>query len=159
MHCFEKSPRTGGPPGVSLLINHNAMATLEDYDPPLHARLAAVGSPVLEWAARSTTGEVLYAQDMVAGGLADSPGLVARWDHFVAAVREAAEQGEHGIRYSAGKSTRTGTRASGSWSPSSRARARPRRGGRWRRTCSSPPTAASRTSARRWRAASCRRRG
>ena len=33
----------------------NAMATLEDYDPPLHARLAAVGSPVLPEAMAGAT--------------------------------------------------------------------------------------------------------
>ena len=99
--CFEKTPHTGGPPGVNLLLNHNGIAAIKDHDKDLYERLAAVGFEMKTWAALTMTGNCLYAENVVESGLADSAGLRARWDHFVAAIRAASEDGEDGIIYDA----------------------------------------------------------
>ena len=92
--CYEKSPKYDGPPGVNLLLNHNGIGAIRDHDEPLFQRLTEVGFEMREWAARTMSGEVLYTENVVASGLADSIGLRARWDHFVKAIREAADEGE-----------------------------------------------------------------
>jgi 2-polyprenyl-6-methoxyphenol hydroxylase-like FAD-dependent oxidoreductase len=97
VRCYEKTPRTGGPPGVNLLLNHNGIAALKHHDEDLCQRLEAVGFEMRTWAAHSMTGKVHYSEDVVASGLADCAGLRARWDHFVAAIRAAAEEDEGGL--------------------------------------------------------------
>ena len=99
--CFEKTPHTGGPPGVNLLLNHNGIAAIKDHDKDLYERLAAVGFEMKTWAALTMTGTCLFSENVVESGLADSAGLRARWDHFVAAIRAASEDGEDGIIYDA----------------------------------------------------------
>ena len=83
------------------MLNHNGIAAIKDHDKDLYERLAAVGFEMKTWAALTMTGSCLFAENVVESGLADSAGLRARWDHFVAAIRAASEDGEDGIIYDA----------------------------------------------------------
>ena len=84
------------PPGLNLLLNHNAMSALRDTDPALEAAMRGDSQKVHGWQARTMTGKVHYnIPDSTAAGLADGPGMMARWDMVYNVVRDAARESMH----------------------------------------------------------------
>ena len=78
------------PRGLNLLLNHNGMAALADIDASLEAALRSIGTDTVGWSARMMTGELLYElADVQEEGLADTPGLVGRWDEVNATLQAA----------------------------------------------------------------------
>lgn len=88
--AYEKrSYEDASPPGLNVLMNHNGLAAMAEVDPELYqAFLALEGSPMTNWSARTMAGDVLYhLPDVVEGGDAAVPSLVARWDEIHMATR------------------------------------------------------------------------
>ena len=85
---FEQHQKNALPAGLNLLLNHNGMATLLNADPSLEAAVRGRGHDVMGWSARTMDGGKLYdLSDVQAEGLADQPGVMARWDERKAETR------------------------------------------------------------------------
>ena len=84
----QRSIEDASPPGLNVLMSHNGMAVVRSMDPELYDAMVATGSSMVNWSARTVTGDVLYhLPDVVEAGLAAEPALLARWDHIHAATR------------------------------------------------------------------------
>lgn len=92
----QRSFEDASPPGLNVLMNHNGMEAIQECDPELYQAMIAVGSPCLNWSARTMDGQVLYhLEDVVQAGMANTPALLARWDLVHKATRTSDDYTEY----------------------------------------------------------------
>lgn len=90
LHAYEARPQDkASPPGLNVLMNHNGLYALRQVDPDLYTTFTQLGRPMVNWSARTVTGEALYdLPDVVEGsGEALVPAQVARWSEIHQATR------------------------------------------------------------------------
>ena len=92
----QRSFKDASPPGLNVLMNHNGMEAIQECDPELYQAMIAIGSPCLNWSARTMDGQVLYhLEDVVQAGMTHTPALLARWDLVHKATRTSDDYTEY----------------------------------------------------------------